>query len=93
MSNFDNSRLADLKIIDDKLHDSKTSKRGKRYLERSRGAILRQERDPYVKNLRARLLRATQANDAEAVNSIQEQLQSYDRRKGFDQNEGNAARR
>lgn len=88
MSNFDNSRLADLKLIDDKLHDTHTTRRGRRYLERSRGAILRQERDPYVKNLRGRLLKATQANDADAVNTIQEQLQSYDRRKGFDQHEG-----
>ncbi len=87
MSNFDASRREDLRLIDDKLHDKQTTRRGKRYLERSRSAILKQRSDPQIGNLRARLLRATQANDANAVEKIQEQLHAYDRRMGFDQHE------
>jgi hypothetical protein len=87
MSNFDNSRREDMKLIDERLHSKKTSKRGKRYLQKSRAAILRQEKDPNLKNLRSRLLRATQAQDTAAVMQIEEQLQAYDRRHGYDQNE------
>ncbi len=87
MSNFDPSRLKDMQLIDDKLHDKRTSRRGKRLLERSRAAILRQERDPDIKRLRSQLLKATQANDAGVVTRISEQLQKYDQRAGFDQRE------
>jgi len=87
MSNFDPSRLADLQGIDDKLHDYKTTKAGKHRLERSRAAILRQERSPYVKNMRAKLLAATQANDIREVEKINEQLMGYDRKNGYDQYE------
>jgi hypothetical protein len=87
MPNFDESRQADLQVIDAKLHDVHTSRRGKRYLQRSRAAILDQRNDTYVRNLRNRLMRATQANDASEVNKIQEQLHAYDRKKGYDQEE------
>jgi hypothetical protein len=87
MGNFDNSRLADLKMIDDKLHDPATSRRGKLNLERSRAAILRQESNPQIKTLRSRLLQATQAGDANEVSKIQEQLQRFDQSSGFDQHE------
>lgn len=87
MSNFDMGRQADLRVIDDKLHDKQTTRRGKRYLERSRAAIMRQKNDPYVRKLRSRLLNATRANDVDEVNKIQEQLHSYDRNHGFDQDE------
>lgn len=85
MPNFDNSRRIDMQKIDDKLHDKKTTRRGRRLLEISRAAILRQERDPYVRTLRDRLLRATQANDAHTVAKITEQLHAYDRQHAYDQ--------
>jgi hypothetical protein len=85
MSNFDESRRADLRLIDEKLHDNSTTRRGMRYLERSRSAILQQRNNSFVRNLRSRLLRATQVGDGATVNRIQEQLHDYDRRAGFDQ--------
>ena len=85
MSNFDQSRLEDLRGIEDKLHSYITTRVGKRRLERSRAAILRQDRDPYVKNMRRRLLMATQAQDIKAVADINDQLQRYDNKHGYDQ--------
>lgn len=87
MSNFDPSRLSDLKLIDDKLHDYKTTRWGKRRLERSKAAIQQQERDPYVRSLRSRLLKATQAGDTQVVTQINEQLHKYDIDHGHDRRE------
>jgi hypothetical protein len=82
---FDDSRLADLQLIDDKLHDHTTTKRGIRNLERSKAAILRQERDPRIVELRSRLRGATQTRDTREVHKINEQLQKFDQQSGFDQ--------
>ena len=87
MTNFDNSRLADLKLINERLNDKRTTRRGKRLLERSKAAIQAQERDPWLKSTRTQLLKATQAGDASAVTKLSEQLADYDKRKGYDQRE------
>lgn len=87
MSNFDASRQSDMRLIDQKLHDKTTTKRGRRLLERSKAAILAQERDTRLRSLRSRLLKATQAGDRRAVMQINEELHRYDRQHGFDQDE------
>jgi len=78
----DLSREADLIQLNQVINDQtdKYTYHQKRRARRTTSKILKKIHDPYLKDTRMRLIRATRANDIAEINKISDTLQEYERR-------------
>lgn len=84
MSNFDQSRRIDLAKGEALLHDPTVPTHVKRKVIKARNVIIEQNQNPESNRLRHQLIRAANAGDQEAVESITENIKRSDVAQGYD---------
>lgn len=80
---MDGSREQDLYLLHARMNDMTISKSKRVSAGQKFESIKAQIRDPKLNNLRSRLVRATAANDTEAVERIGYEIKAYSDRKHY----------